>query len=134
VVRLARIGFDRVAGYLRGPEGAFLTIPERVERASRVTAPQLAAALRAPVRPVLLDVRNVGELAAGAIPGARHIPLAQLPNRLAEIPPDRPVVAYCAGGYRSSVAASLLRRSGVEDVSDLLGGYSAWATLGQPVG
>jgi glyoxylase-like metal-dependent hydrolase (beta-lactamase superfamily II)/rhodanese-related sulfurtransferase len=134
VVRLARIGFDRVAGYLRGPEGAFLTIPDRVERASRVTAPQLAAALRAPVRPVLLDVRNVGELAAGAIPGARHIPLAQLPNRLAEIPPDRPVVAYCAGGYRSSVAASLLRRSGVEDVSDLLGGYSAWATLGQPVG
>ncbi|GAA4543807.1 rhodanese-like domain-containing protein [Pseudonocardia xishanensis] len=134
VVRLARIGFDCVAGYLREPEGAFLAAPDRVERASRVTAPQLATALGASVPPVLVDVRNVGELVSGAIPGARHIPLAQLRNRLGEIPADRPVVAYCAGGYRSSVAASMLRRSGVDDVSDLVGGYAAWAVSAQPVG
>jgi len=134
VIRLARIGFDRVAGYLREPEGAFLSAPERITRASRVTAPQLAATLHTPLPPVLLDVRNPGELAEGAIPGAWHIPLAQLPNRLGEIPPDRPVVTYCAGGYRSSVAASLLRRAGHTDASDLLGGYGAWATLAQPVG
>ncbi len=134
VIRLARIGFDRVAGYLREPEGAFLGTPERVAPASRVTAPQLATALRTPLPPVLLDVRNPGELAEGAIPGAWHIPLAQLPNRLGEIPPDRPVVTYCAAGYRSSVAASLLRRAGHTDVSDLLGGYCAWTALAQPVG
>ena len=134
VIRLARIGFDRVAGYLREPEGAFLSAPERIARASRVTAPQLAATLHTPLPPVLLDVRNAGELAEGAIPGAWHIPLAQLPNRLGEIPPDRPVVTYCAAGYRSSVAASLLRRAGHTDVSDLLGGYGAWARLAQPVG
>jgi hydroxyacylglutathione hydrolase len=134
VIRLARIGFDRVAGYLREPEGAFLAAPESTARGSRVTAPQLAAALRTPMPPVVLDVRNPGELAEGAIPGAHHIPLAQLPNRLAELPPKRPVVAYCAGGYRSSVAASLLRRNGFGDVSDLLGGYGAWAALAQPVG
>lgn len=130
VVRLARIGFDRVAGYLREPEGAFVDAPERVARASRVTAAQLTEVLHGPRRPVVVDVRNSGELAQGAIPGAWHIPLAQLPKRLAEIPSDRPVVAYCAGGYRSSVAASLLRRAGFADVSDLLGGYGAWAALG----
>ena len=53
--------------------------------------------------------------------------LAELPGRLAEIPPQRPVVVYCAGGYRSSVAASLLRRAGRRDVFDLLGGYAAGA-------
>ncbi len=82
----------------------------------------------------MVDVRNPGEVQLGTIPGAVPVPLAQLPGRLAEIPRDRPVVAYCAGGYRSSVAASLLRRAGVDDVSDLLGGYGAWLSLAQPVG
>jgi hydroxyacylglutathione hydrolase len=87
-----------------------------------------------PLRPVLLDVRNPGELVDGAIFHARHIPLATLPRRLEEIPPRRPVVVYCASGYRSSVAASLLRRAGLQDVSDLLGGYKAWsaAQAGEP--
>jgi len=128
VVRLARIGYDRVAGYLREPEAAFLGRPDRIARAGRISAAQLVAARRHPTPPVLLDVRNPGELAEGAIPGAIHIPLAQLPGRLAEIPAGLPVVAYCAGGYRSSVAASVLRRAGFADVSDLLGGYGAWVT------
>lgn len=127
VVRLARIGFDRVAGYLREPEGAFLSAPERIVRASRVTVPELDEALTRPVAPVVVDVRNVGELLTGTIPGAVNIPLAQLPRRLEEIPRDRPVVVHCAGGYRSSVAASVLRKAGWSDVSDLLGGFTAWA-------
>jgi glyoxylase-like metal-dependent hydrolase (beta-lactamase superfamily II)/rhodanese-related sulfurtransferase len=129
VVRLARIGFDKVRGYLREPEGAFLTIPDRIARASRLIAPDLAAALNHPTPPTLIDVRNVAELAGGTIEGALHIPLAELPRRLAEVPRELPVVTYCAGGYRSSVAASLLRREGWVDVSDLLGGYAAWASL-----
>ena len=71
--------------------------------------------------------KNVGELIAGTVPGAVNIPLAQLPGRLDEIPRDRPVVVHCAGGYRSSVAASVLRKAGWSDVSDLLGGFNAWA-------
>jgi rhodanese-related sulfurtransferase len=82
----------------------------------------------------VLDVRNAGELLTGAIPGALHIPLAQLPRRLDEVPRDRPVVVHCAGGYRSSVAASVLRRAGWTDVSDVLGGFNAWAANRQPVG
>ena len=63
-----------------------------------------------------------------------RIPLTQLPHRLTEIPLGRPAVTYCAGGYRSSVAASLLRRARDTDVSDLLGEYCAPATITQPVG
>ena len=63
--------------------------------------------------------------AAGAIDGSQHIPLAELPGRLSEVPAG-PVVVYCAGGTRSSIAASLLRRSGHRDVSDLIGGEAAW--------
>jgi rhodanese-related sulfurtransferase len=133
VIRLARIGFDRVAGYLREPEGAFLDAPEHVRRASRLTAPELATALHGPRPPFVVDVRNPAEVRLGTIPGAVPVPLAQLPGRLAEIPRDRSVVAYCAGGYRSSVAASLLRRAGLDDVSDLLGGYGAWLSLAQLV-
>jgi hydroxyacylglutathione hydrolase len=135
VVRLARIGFDRVAEYLREPEAAFLAAPAHVVRASRVTARDLDESLRRSAPPTVVDVRNAGERVAGTIPGALHIPLAQLPHRLGEIPRDRPVVVHCAGGYRSSVAASLLRREGWSDVSDLLGGFTAWATtVPQPVG
>jgi hydroxyacylglutathione hydrolase len=60
------------------------------------------------------------------IPGAVNIPLAELANRIGELDPAAPTVVYCAGGYRSSIAASLLRRHGFADVSDILGGYGAW--------
>ena len=57
--------------------------------------------------------------------------MGQLPARTDELDPERPTVVYCAGGYRSSVAASLLRQRGFEDVSDLLGGYNAWDAVSQ---
>lgn len=129
VVRLARIGFDQVVGYLREPEGAFLEMVADMARASRLTASDLRTALDTPEPPVVLDVRTAGEREQGAVDGSLHIPVAELPRRLDEVPTDRPVVVHCAGGYRSSVAASLLRTAGRTDVSDLLGGYGAWQTL-----
>jgi rhodanese-related sulfurtransferase len=126
ITRLGRIGFDNVAGYLKDPEAALLTIPDEVDQASRLTASQLRAALARQQPPVVLDVRNAGELADGGIDGARHIPLAELPSRLNEVPDSDPIVVYCAAGSRSSIAASLLRRSGLIDVSDLIGGAAAW--------
>ena len=74
----------------------------------------------------IVDVRNPGETAAGIIPNAITIPVGQLPERLDELDVTKPTVVYCAGGYRSSVAASLLRQRGFADVSDILGGYGAW--------
>ncbi|MGW2848266.1 rhodanese-like domain-containing protein [Streptomyces sp. NPDC001108] len=128
VTRLARIGFDRVAGYLRNPEDALTALPDEVAPASRVTAAQLKAALAGDNPPVVVDVRTCGERqTVGFIPEALHIPLSELPARADELPTDRPLVVHCAGGHRSSIAASLLRHRGAQDVSDILGGYAAWA-------
>ncbi len=132
-VRLARIGFDHVTGYLPDVESVLIDHPELTSRASRLTPHQLAEASAAPNAPVVIDVRNAAERDEGFIPGAVHIPLAELHRRVQEIPLDRPIVTYCAGGWRSSVAASMLRRAGAPDVSDLLGGYAAWtATIHTP--
>ena len=77
----------------------------------------------------LVDIRNPGELAAGVISESRALPLGTLAAHLDELDPAAPTVVYCAGGYRSSAGASLLRANGFTDVSDLLGGYAAWETL-----
>lgn len=81
----------------------------------------------------MVDVRGPGETAAGTLPGAREIPLPSLTDSLDALDRARPVVVYCAGGYRSQVAASVLRHAGYDDVSDVLGGYGAWAGAGMPV-
>ncbi|MFE3526073.1 rhodanese-like domain-containing protein [Streptomyces sp. NPDC059161] len=130
--RLARIGFDHHAGYLLGPDDALAAMPDQVTPASRLTADQLRTALAGDHPPLVLDVRNCSERAGGHIDGSLHIALGELPHRLDEIPTDRPLVLHCAGGHRSSIAASLLRHHGFEDVSDILGGYGAWALLTEP--
>jgi rhodanese-related sulfurtransferase len=61
------------------------------------------------------------------IPGSVHIPLPRLAQRLGELDPRRPTVVHCASGYRSMIASSLLTANGFTDVSDLQGGYDAWA-------
>jgi glyoxylase-like metal-dependent hydrolase (beta-lactamase superfamily II)/rhodanese-related sulfurtransferase len=126
-VRLARIGFDNVVGALPGVETAFLADPSLVARSSRLTAAELAERLEAVDGLQLVDIRNPGEQEDGRIEGALSLPLAALLDRYEELDPDRPTVVYCAGGYRSSIAASLLASRGFTDVSDLLGGYPAWA-------
>ena len=127
--RLARIGFDRVVGALSDPLAAMAAHPERIARASRLTALELAERRRSVDDLQLVDVRNPGEVALGSIEGALPIPVGQLPGRLDELDSARPTVVFCAGGYRSSVAASVLRRFGFHDVSDVLRGFGAWRNL-----
>ncbi len=124
-LRLARIGYDNVRGYIPDPDAYLVRHQDDVTQASRLTVAQADEHDATDVQ--FVDIRNAGELEAGTIPGARHIPLAELPGRLDELDPTRPVVLYCASGWRSSVAASLLRARGFADASDLLGGYDAWA-------
>jgi hydroxyacylglutathione hydrolase len=126
-VRLGRIGFDNVVGFLADPERAFLDHPDQVQTSSRLTVGELADRRREMPDLVLVDVRKPAELADGAISDAVHIPLTALMARLGELDPARPTVVYCASGYRSMIAASALRSAGFADVSDLLGGFTAWA-------
>ncbi|MFM8305033.1 MAG: MBL fold metallo-hydrolase [Actinomycetota bacterium] len=130
--RLARIGFDNVIGALDDYVAAFMDHPEVVTRASRLTADELAERRSSLPDLQVVDVRNVGEVTeTGTIPDAVHIALPQLLARMHELDPAAPTVVLCAGGYRSSIAASTLRAHGFADVSDLLGGIGAWAASGR---
>jgi glyoxylase-like metal-dependent hydrolase (beta-lactamase superfamily II)/rhodanese-related sulfurtransferase len=124
--RLARIGFDRVIGYLAEPYQVMFAHEDDVQVASRLTAKAFDERASHVRNLQIVDVRNPGEVEAGSIPNAIPIPVGQLPARLVELDAGKPTVVYCAGGYRSSVAASLLRQHGFTDVSDILGGYGAW--------
>lgn len=124
--RLGRIGFDRVIGYIADPDRTLFTHQADVVVASRLTAKAFDERAARVKELQIVDVRNPGEVAAGTIANAIPIPVGQLPVRMGELDPSRPTVVFCAGGYRSSVAASLLRRNGFTDVSDILGGYGAW--------
>jgi rhodanese-related sulfurtransferase/glyoxylase-like metal-dependent hydrolase (beta-lactamase superfamily II) len=131
--RLARIGFDRVIGYLDDPERTMFEHRDDVRVASRLTAAAFAQRAAQIDGLQIVDVRNPGEAAGGMVPGAINIPAGQLPDRVGELDPAAPTVVYCAGGYRSSVAASLLRQHSFGDVSDIVGGYKAWAEATQNV-
>ena len=124
--RLGRIGFDRVIGVVAQPLKAMLDNQDQVQTGSRLTVVDFTERQREIPNLQVVDVRNPGEVADGAIPDALAIPVGQLPARVEELDPNRPTVVYCAGGYRSSVAASLLRHRGFVDVSDVRGGYNAW--------
>jgi hydroxyacylglutathione hydrolase len=133
-IRLARIGFDQVAGALVDVELHLAASPDAAVSASRLAAVDVQALLASPDAGVqLVDVRNPGEQADGVVPGARLMPLATLLDRIGELDAAAPVVVYCAGGYRSSAAASLLRWRRFADVSDVLGGFDGWKAAGLPV-
>ena len=131
-IRLVRIGFDRAVGHIADAGEFLLAHQDQVQQASRLT-PYRFDELRSGGDLQVVDLRNAAELAEGSIPGAAHIPLAELRRRLVELDASRPTVLHCAGGWRSSVGASLLRASGFTDVSDVLGGFAGWQAS-QPVG
>lgn len=124
VLRLGRIGLDRVVGYLEDVERALKSAD--LVSFERVSAEELERRLGGDSAPAVLDVRQPGEREVNHIPGSVHIPLGELASRLAEVPTGAPLVVTCAGGYRSAIAVSLLERGGVRGASDLIGGMSAW--------
>jgi glyoxylase-like metal-dependent hydrolase (beta-lactamase superfamily II)/rhodanese-related sulfurtransferase len=137
VMRLGRIGFDNVAGYLAGGMSALASRDDLVERTERITAPALAEWLAgkrpdAGAAPIVVDVRSEAEHAGGHIAGSLNIPLTHLDERIGEIPAGRPVAVHCEGGYRSAIAASLLQKLGRRHVHDIVGGYKAWLAAKLP--
>src|SRR3984885_7510943 len=104
-LRLGRIGFDHVKGYMNGGMAALSGRPDLVWPTERVSAPMVAEELASADPPLLLDIRNPREWFARHIDGSVNIPLNHLQERIAEIPRDRRIAVHCAGGYRSSIAA-----------------------------
>ena len=134
VMRLGRIGYDNVQGFLEGGMSALAPYPELLQRVERITAHALHEQLESDRSPVVLDVRTEKEREeTGFIEGSLNIPLNQLRDRIDEVPVDQSVVVHCAGGYRSSIACSLLQRQGHTEVRDLVGGFQGWVASRLPV-
>ena len=130
-VRLGRIGFDHIVGYLEDLRSVEAR-PELTATIDRVS-PTLAAEQLASGQPLAVDVRAPRERDEKFVAGSVNIPLNHLAERLKELPTDRPLLVYCAGGYRSSIAASLLQRAGFTRVSEIAGGIAAWETARLPM-
>jgi len=132
-LRLGRIGFDHVKGYMNGGMAALSDRPDLVWPTERISAPMMAEELASADPPLLLDIRNPREWSAKHIEGSLNIPLNHLQERIAEIPRDRRIAVHCAGGYRSSIAAGILHQYGITHLIEMAGGLAAWDATRLPV-
>jgi glyoxylase-like metal-dependent hydrolase (beta-lactamase superfamily II)/rhodanese-related sulfurtransferase len=133
IIRLGRIGFDNVVGYLKDGMDALENGPDLIRRIDRITANNLAAQRTLPDAPIVVDVRTEKEWAAGHIPDSINIPLNHFRERSNELPGGRKIVVHCEAGYRSAIAASLLSMAGRPDVMDMVGGFKAWTASKLPL-
>jgi rhodanese-related sulfurtransferase/glyoxylase-like metal-dependent hydrolase (beta-lactamase superfamily II) len=131
--RLGRIGFDHVAGYVQGGMQSLEERPDLLIRTERASAAAVAKELASLAPPLVLDVRTAWEWESKHIGGSVNVPLNHLQGQLQELPREARVVVHCAGGYRSSIAVSLLQRHGVTRVLELIGGIAAWEAAKLPV-
>jgi len=129
-MRLGRIGFDHIVGYLKDGLRALDGRPELTTTTTRVSPALAADLLASEDPPFLVDVRAPGERAQKHLPGSVSLPLNHLAERVRELPMDRTLLVYCAGGYRSSIAASVLQHHAFAHVQELAGGIAAWETAG----
>ena len=129
VMRLGRIGFDHVDGVLADGMDALQGRSDLLETTNRITA----AAVPELDDVQILDVRSPKEWESGHLEGSVNIPLNQLERRLDEVPRKGNLVVHCQGGYRSSIAASILQKHGLANVWDLVGGFKAWVQSGNEV-
>src|SRR4051812_12233417 len=132
MMRLGRIGFDHVVGYLADGMLSINRSPSLTASTERLSAQVASERLASARPPLLVDVRSPHEHDAKRIDGSVSMPLNHLAERVRELPRDRSLIVHCAGGYRSSMAASVLAREGFADVSELAGGIAAWEAAGFP--
>jgi rhodanese-related sulfurtransferase len=132
-LRLGRIGFDHVRGYLANGLAALAQRPDLISTTERVSPTMFSDELAAAHPPLILDIRNPREWSSKHIPGSLNIPLNHLQDRLAEVPVDRRIAVHCAGGYRSSIAASLLHQHGISNLIEMTGGLAAWESAKLPL-
>lgn len=133
VWHLLRIGYDVPLGWLAGGMMAWRVAGKAIDFVPQWTVGELNERRQKHTNLTVLDVRQPAEWQAGHVPGARHIAGGELADRYGEVPTGGPVAVYCGSGYRSSVAASLLKAHGRSDVHNVLGGFAAWKKRGLPV-
>lgn len=128
-LRLARVGIENVIGYLAEGVAGWIKSGFELDYIPQITVQDFVE-LREHEPLAVLDVREPGEVSGGAIEDSVSIPLGKLSGRTSELDRGKLLVVYCRGGYRSSIATSILRRAGFRDVANLIGGYDAWKARG----
>jgi hydroxyacylglutathione hydrolase len=132
-IRLGRIGFDHIAGHLENGLQSLESRPDLIAVTERLSAQFAAELLASNQPPFAIDVRTPREREQKFIAGSLNLPLSHLFENVAVIPKDRPLLVYCAGGYRSSLAASLLQGAHFAPVAEIAGGLAAWESAHLPI-
>lgn len=132
ITRLSRVGFDGTIGYLEGGFEAWKKAGKEIDTITSLAALEVKEEINGKTIPVF-DVRKVGEYQSEHIVEAHHTPLSMLNDHLAEFPKEGPFYVHCAGGYRSIIAASILKSRGFHNLIDLAGGYAALKKAGVAV-
>ncbi len=123
IIRLSRVGYDNSIGYLIGGFEAWKNAGKEINIVNRINAEQFEKHYNNE-KPLTIDVRKVSEFQSEHLVDAINIPLNVLNNHLAEFPKDKPFILHCAGGYRSMIAASMLKQRGYDNFVDVIGGFA----------
>lgn len=131
ITRLSRVGYDNTIGFLKGGFDTWKKSGKDFEVTHRITVDELKKAMD-DEKPLIIDVRKKSEYDSEHVIGAINVPLNEINQHLSQFPKDRSFVLHCAGGYRSMVAASILKQRGWNDFADVIGGFEAISTTKIP--
>lgn len=131
ITRLSRVGYDNTIGYLKNGFDTWKESEKEYETIYRISPKDLEKAYKSE-KPLIIDVRKKSEFDSEHVIGAINVPLNQINQHLAQFPKDRSFVLHCAGGYRSMIAASILKQRGWEDFVDVTGGFKEIAETTLP--
>lgn len=130
ITRLSRVGYDNTIGYLEGGFEAWRKAGKDIETVNRISADTLAQQYKN--KPLIFDVRKKSEFDSEHVVDAQNVPLNRINEHLAEFPKDRPFIVLCGGGYRSMIAASILKQRGWDNFVDVRGGFGEVAKTAIP--
>ena len=125
IKRLSRVGYDNVLGFLEGGYEAWLGAKKEIDKVESIDAEEFANRISKEPKSVILDVRKDGEYRSERMMSSNHIPLDDLNTRFNELPTGNPVYIHCAGGYRSMIFSSILKKRGIHNIVDIKGGFGA---------
>jgi hydroxyacylglutathione hydrolase len=131
ITRLSRVGFDNTVGYLKGSFKAWKNEEKETDSMKSISAEEFETLLNDETH--VVDVRKDGEYASAHINNAQHISLDFINEHIDELPENEPFYVHCAGGYRSVIAASILKSRGIHNLVDIAGGFGAIEKVGIPV-
>jgi rhodanese-related sulfurtransferase len=131
ITRLARVGYDHPIAYLDGGFEAWKNEGKEIDTVDRIAAD--AFEIKLAEKPIIIDVRNANEFNADHVKDAINIPLDYINEHLAEFPKDKAFIIHCAGGYRSMIAASILKSRGWNNFVDVESGFSGITKTSVPV-